>query len=409
MTSAPEGLVVRPVSAEEFADWVHVTEVPFFDEITDERIARFRLVSELDRSLAAFVGGRMVGASLLFRMSIPVPGAVLPMGGLTAVGVLPTHRRRGVLSALLQRHFQDLREWSEPLSGLYAAEAPIYGRFGYGSAAPQMYWTIDKADTALLPDVSVDTGVELVTHDEARATFPAIHDAVRAGRPGMPDRSAAMWEHWLAHDPPDGRDGMSARYLARLGDRGYAVYRATTGDWPKGLPRGTMEIYEHMAVDTAAAAGLWRYLFDHDLISTFKVSNRPTDDILPLLLTNPRGLAGWESDGMWLRLIDVPAALSARTYAVSDGLTIGVIDRRLPDNSRSWRVEGGPDGAACTRTAHEPDLLVDVGDLGGAYLGNVKFSRLVRAKRAEEGTPGAAVRADLMFTTDPAPWCPQVF
>lgn len=292
--------------------------------------------------------------------------------------------------------------------GPHAAEYPIYGRYGYGSAAPEMYWTIKRQDTTFRTDVEIEDGVELVDAQVALRDFPAIHDAVRATRPGMLNFTEAIWQNW-AEDPESAREGFSRKFYARLGDRGYVVYRATTGDWADGLPRGTLKVVEHMAVDAAAAATLWRYVFDHDLIDTFRIMHRPTDDLLPLMLANPRGLTGWQYDGMWLRLIDIPAALSGRTYATEGAVSLGVVDSRLPDNRGTWALEGGPDDAACRRTDADADLHVDIADLGGAYLGHLKFSRLVRAGRAQERTPGAAARADLMFTTDPAPWCQQEF
>src|SRR5688572_28181594 len=138
---------IRPVTEDEFEAWANATESPFFTEVRGDRLARWRRMTELERTLAVFDGDRIVGGSMLLRMRLTVPGGELPMGGLTAVGVVPTHRRRGVLSALMQRHFADMREWGEPLSGLSAAEYPIYGRFGYGSAAPDLHWTIEQRDT----------------------------------------------------------------------------------------------------------------------------------------------------------------------------------------------------------------------------------------------------------------------
>jgi predicted acetyltransferase len=170
-----------------------------------------------------------------------------------------------------------------------------------------------------------------------------------------------------------------------------------------------MQVLEFMAVDTPAAATLWRFLFDHDLLTTFKVLHRPSDDLLPLFLANPRALHGWQFDGMWLRPIDIAAVLGARTYEVEGSVKIGVVDQRLPDNTATWALQGGPDGADCLRTQADADLTLSVADLGGAYLGNLGFRRLVRAGRAQEHSPGVAARADAMFATDPAPWCPQEF
>ena len=404
------GYTVRPVTEEEFATFATTTEAPFFEEVADDRLERWRRITELDRTLAVFDGDTIVGGSLLLRMRITIPGGEVAMGGLTAVGILPTHRRRGLLTRLMTHHLGDLRAWEEPLSGLYAAEAPIYGRYGYGSAAPAIGGTIATAATAFRPEVPVETGaIRLVDVDEALADFPAIYEAVRAQRSGMPQRLEAYWRNWLGADPTQWRDGMSHRYLARLGDRGYVAYRAKAGEWRDGLPDGTLAVMEHMAVDTPAAATLWRYVFDHDLVTTVRVGERPTDDVLPLLLQNPRALIGRPSDGLWLRPVDVARVLAARRYTVDGGVTLGVADHVIADNNRSWALEGGPDGALCRRTDAEPDLRLDVADLGAAYLGAMRFERLVRAGRAEELTPGAARRADLMFWTDPAAWSPQEF
>jgi predicted acetyltransferase len=405
-----DGYTVRPVTDDEFATFATTTEKPFFDEVDADRLERWRRISELDRTLAVFDGDTMVGGSLMLRMRLTVPGGELAMGGVTAVGILPTHRRRGLLTKLMTRHLHDLREWEEPISGLYAAEAPIYGRYGYGSAAPAMGWKIDTRRAGFRADVAVEPkAVRLVEVAQALRDFPAIHAAVRSQRSGMPDRVPAHWQNWLGADPQSARSGMSRRYLARLGDRGYVVYRAQGGDWSEGLPNGTLAVIELMALDTAAAATLWRYVFDHDLVTTVQAEERPTDDVLPLLLANPRALVSRPSDGLWLRPVDVGAVLAARTYAVQGGLTIAVTDRLIQDNNGAWALEGGPNGAQCRRSDAQPDLRLDVADLGATFLGATRFARLVRAGRAEEITPGAAGRADLLFFTEPAPWSPQEF
>lgn len=409
MTVLADGLEVRPISEDEFEAWDRAAEVPFFDDdLSPERVHRFRSVLELDRTLGAFVDGRIVGTAALLRMSLRVPGAVLPMGGVTAVGVLPTHRRRGIMTALIRRHLDDLTAWGEPLAGLYAAEAPIYGRYGFGVATGTMHWTIDTTASAFRPEVGVQPDIELVTVDEALETFPAIYDAVRSQRAGVPSRSDAMWKAWLGYDAADVREGASRRYLARLSDRGYVVYRGKDR-WEDGLPRGTATVAEHMATDVVAAASLWRYIFDLDLIRSVTIADRPTDDLLPLVLADPRALRGRWGDALWLRMIDLPAALSARQYNGTDALVLEVNDRLCRGNAGRWSLEAGTDGAACSLTDAEPELRLDVADLSSVYLGGFSVQRLVRAGRVLELRAGAAARLDRLLAIDPAPWCPQEF
>ncbi|MDQ3710394.1 MAG: GNAT family N-acetyltransferase, partial [Actinomycetota bacterium] len=134
-----DGLTMRPITAEEFISWGRATETTFFEEPSDEALERWREITELDRTLAVFDGDDIVGTAGTLSYRLTVPGGELNMGGLTAVGVLPTHRRRGILRAMMARQLADVAEAGEPLAGLFAAEAPIYGRYGYGMAAPAVY------------------------------------------------------------------------------------------------------------------------------------------------------------------------------------------------------------------------------------------------------------------------------
>lgn len=405
--SAP--LTIRPITEPEFPAWARAEELASFDDlISEERLARFRSYIELPRTLAAFDEDRIVATSALLSMSLSVPGGAATMAGLTAVGVSPTHRRRGVLTALMRQHFADLVEGPEPLSGLYAAEAPIYARFGYGPATTSAHWTIEKTHTAFRPDVHVEDGVTFATVDEALREFPAIYEAARHVRPGVPRRSPAMWDVHFATDLDEDRKGRSRRYLARLGDRGYVAYRADS-PFEQNLPRGTVWVLEHVAVDAAASAALWRFVFDLDLVASISIRQRPTDDLLQLFLADPRRLTGWHSDALWLRLVRVDQALCSRHYSAYDSIVFDVRDRQLPANSGRWRLTAAEDGAQCVPTTADADLSVDVAHLGGAFLGSQRFHRLVRAGLVQQHTDGAAVRADRMFFTEPTPWCPQEF
>ncbi len=404
------GLTIRPVGDEEFATWARAVELPFFgDDLDDDTVAQWRAVTEPERTLATFDGDQIVGTAATFTFRVTVPGGELGMGGLTAVGVHPTHRRRGVLTAMMRRQLDDVAERGEPLAGLYAAEAPIYGRFGYGSSAPVHSLQLDRGASAFRGDVVTESGVQLVGVDEALRDFPAIHDRARATRSGWPDRDAARWKTWLSHDDKANRDGYSRRYLARLGDRGYVVYRVK-GDWTDGVPTGRLRVLEHVACDPVAAATLWRYCCDVDLVATVELGDRPVDDTLPLLLADSRRLQARASDALWLRLVRAGEALAGRRYAAEGALVLDIADGFCPANAGRWRLESGHDGqATCRRTDADPDLSLGTADLAAAYLGAVGFARLRRAGLLDEHTGGAAARADVMFRTDPAPWCPQVF
>jgi predicted acetyltransferase len=405
-----DNLTLRPVTNAEFADWTRAAELPFFDDaLSDERIERFRSVVELPRTLAAFDGRRIVGTSALLSMSISVPGGSAAMAGLTAVGVAPTHRRRGVLTALMRSHFDDLVDGPESLSGLYAAEAPIYERFGYGAATTSHHWSIDRAHSAFRDDVPTEQGVTFVDVDEALHDFPAIYEAVRGVRPGIPRRSPAAWKLHYATDFDEDRHGLSRRYLARLGDRGYVAYRADS-TFEQNLPKGRVRVIEHVAVDPVASATLWRFVFDLDLVATIELPQRPPDDLLTLFLADPRRLTGWRSDALWLRLTQVGPALSSRTYSADDTIVFSIHDRQMAANTGRWRLTVDHGRAQCEPAPFtDPDLTVDIAHLGAAFLGNERFHRLLRAGRVQQHTEGAAVRADRMFFTEPAGWCPQEF
>lgn len=403
-------VTMRAVTADEFGTWARAVELPFYaDGVPDEKFDRWREVFEPERAVAAFEGERIVGTAAVFSYELSVPGGVVPMGGVTAVGVHPTHRRRGLLRSMMRRIHDEMATSREPLAGLWAAESPIYGRFGYGIAAQALEARIDRTAGVLSPDVPVaEEPLRLVSVDDALRLFPAVHDEVRRSRPGMPGRNDAMWRSWLCHDFEAERNGYSRRYLAWLPERGYVVYRVKSA-WRDGLPAGSVEVSEHMAVDAAAAAALWRYVFGLDLVTEVEMEQRPVDDLLLLQLVDQRRLRARIGDSLWLRLVRVGEALAARTYSTDDSIVFDVADDFLTDNARRWRLDAATVGARCEPTTAAADLRVRADGLGGAYLGNLRFTRLVHAGLAEERTPGAAARADRLFLTDAAPWCPQVF
>ncbi len=400
---------VRPcASVEELRRAVDVISHYFGSETTLEDAERFATWLEIERMHIALDGDRIVGGAGAFSYQMSVPGgASVPAAGVTVVGVLPTHRRRGVLSAMMKAQLEDSRERGDAVAYLWASEATIYGRFGYGLASRMGEIQLARERTKFALPFEPRGTLRIVDLDEAAKTFPPLYEAVRAQRPGMFERSKAWWETRRLFDNPAHRQGgPKNRVLLELDGRpaGYALY-SVKQDWQSGSSKGTVTIMEVVAPTPEASRELWRWLLDFDWTSQFEANLLPVDHELFLLLAEPRRLQFTVNDGVWVRPVDVGAALSARTYAGDGELVLEIADTVLPENAGRWRVSA--DGAE--RTKAEADLRVDVTGLGSVYLGGFSFTDLVRASRAEELKPGAAERGDALFATGLAPWCAEIF
>jgi predicted acetyltransferase len=399
---------VRPCSSvEELRDAVNAISHYFGHENELEDAERFAKLIEVERMHAAFEGGRIIGGAgaFTYRMSVP-GGASVPTAGISVVGVLPTHRRRGVLTSLMKEQLEDCRARGELAAYLWASEGPIYGRFGYGLASRMGWISLAKDRTAFALPFEPRGTVRLVDLDEAARTFPPLYEQVRAQRPGMFSRSKNWWEaRRLFDDPARRRGGPKNRALLELDGKpaGYAIYHVKQ-DWAAGSSTGAVDIVEVVTPTPEAARELWRWLFDFDWTSEFQANLLPRDHELFVLVAEPRRLKFMVNDGVWVRLIDVGQALSARTY--NDGeIVLDVDDAFLPENAGRWRVTS----SGAERTDHAADLHLDITGLGSVYLGGFTFGELVRGSRARELRDGAADRADALFHTVIEPWCPEIF
>lgn len=409
---------IRPVSSDELIAYAHAGEAAFGYRPTEQDIARNRSVFEADRSLAAFDGGQIVATAGAYSFDLTLPGGTsLPVPGVTWVGVLPSHRRRGILRAMMDRQLGDVRARGEALAILNASESTIYGHFGYGIASSALTWELDTRHAAFLRPPESTGRVRLIEHERAlHEVFPALYDRVRRAQPGALSRTPAYWGALL--DAPDTPvDGAGPRfYIAyesgESGDGqvdGIAQYRLKR-QWEMGLPASVLQVRDLFAATPAAYTALWRFLLDHDLVQTVRALGRPVDEPLRWLLTDSRRLRMLAvNDDLWVRLLDIPAALGARRYATPGAVVFAVADALRPENAGRYALDGGPEGAECRLTTAEADLALDVADLGAAYLGGVSFGTLARAARVEERTPGALARADALFASDPAPWCGTPF
>jgi predicted acetyltransferase len=397
-------LEIRPITPEETEGFVRATSMAFGHQPSDDDLAKYSPMKELERSLAAYENGSLVGGahSRSFRMN--VPGGQLPAAGVLDVTVASTHRRRGILTALMVDQLKGIHERGEPLAALTASESVIYGRFGYGIATVHETWSIDRPHTAYATPYESRGRLEFVNPEQMRATFPEVYRRAIALRPGAIERPADKWD-WIVTDYPPERGGASAYFhVAYYGTSGnldgYVSYR---------INGSRMSVGELISVTDEAHAALWRFCFDVDLVSSVTANQRAVDDPLPWMMADPRQLKRVPYDGLWVRLVDLPAALAGRTYASEGRLVLEVRDDSCPWNEDRYALDGGPEGATCRRTDTKAHLALSAADLAAAYLGTVSFTTLSHAGRVEQVSDGALAVADAMFATVQKPWCPFSF
>jgi predicted acetyltransferase len=423
--SASSPYPIRPIREDELDSFLRVDEHAFNTSPWAEGEQRVNLDRmELDRTLAAFDGAAPAGITMCYSFQLSVPGqVVLPAAGVTFVAVLPTHRRRGILSSLMRRQLADVRDRGEPLAVLWASESVIYSRYGYGRASWYLGYTLRRGEgtlsrTALAaPGASGDgLRLRLTEPDAALPEMAKVYDAVLPARPGFFGRNDAWWRS-VIYDPAERRHGDSPLrcLLAEdaSGPRGYALY-AGVDTWNEFLPENVLKVRELMAADPAAGAALWADLLSRDLTSEFRIERRPVDDPLLFQLADPRRTRPVLNDGLWVRIVDVPRALAGRRYASPVDVVLQVRDDILPANAGRWRLTttaeapGGGLAASCVPADSAPDVTLDVTELGAAYLGGTRLGALADAGLVE-GQPGAVRRLSAALSWDPAPWCPRVF
>ena len=391
----------RPLTDEEIPAAVRTQETAFGSHAGEQDVELHRQWFALGESVAAFDGPDPVGLFVSYPFDMTVPGSSVLTACISNVGVLPTHRRRGILTEMMRRQLTNAYERGLCLSALEAAEARIYGRFGYGIACEYIHWTIDRQAAAFRRDYQWDGSIRLVTAKYARETFPEIYRRASVGRAGIVQPPNIQWDEWFDGLPASKRDHPSyfdVEYREHRAE-GYAAYQ---------IKDGTVTVHQFVSCTDAAYAALWKYCLDIDLTTTIEARRRPTDEPLLWMLHDPRKLKRETSDRTWLRLIDVPKALASRTYAQDDRIVFQVIDQFCPWNDATYELAGSPDGTECKRTTKTPDIALSAEDLAVPYLGGSPFTPLARAGRIEERTPGALLRADAMFATQLKPWSPML-
>jgi len=391
----------------EYSDALQAIGQYFGMQLNDEAIERFLKVLPLDRMHAARENGTVVGGAGAFPWDMSIPGGSLPTAGVTVVGVYPTHRRRGVLRAMMRAQLDDAHERGEPLAALWASEETIYGRFGYGIAGWVGQVTIPRVYSAFARPFERRGEIRLVDADEAFELFPPIWSAVRSQRTGMYLRPDDWWRDRVIRDPEERREGAGPkRYIVHELDGqadAYAIYRHKPG-FEGGSSTGVTLVVEAMGATPVGEENIWRYLLDIDWAATIEASLLPPDHPLFLLLAAPRRAKYRMGDGLWIRLVDAEAALAARSYREGEPVVIELRDAFCDWNEGRWKIGGG-----AGRTDEPADLVMDADALGSAYLGGLTFAQLHASSRLEELTDGAVALADALFGTDLHPWCPEIF
>lgn len=408
-------LEIRPFTDAELPEALALLGEVFHDPSDEDDLAAERSVHDPTRSWAAFAGDRMVGCLGCYSHDVSVPGGSVPTAGTTWVAVAPTHRRRGVLRQLMTAHLAEAREHGDAIAMLWASEAAIYGRFGYGVAAenlrvvlrsgPGLSWRTDVP----WPDAEL----RAVRIEEAHEVLDPIHEAVRRQRAGMHARSPVWWRFQLLTERKGALAGWSGRHVVVAAVEGedvaYAIYDTKQGWTADEGPQGRVRVVDLAGVDGVAEGVMWRFLADIDLTTTVSDDRRPADDHLHQLLLDPRRLNRKLMDGLYVRILDLEAALSARTYAASAGVTVEVRDTMVEANDGTWRIEVAPEGVLVAPTDEPAELRMDVRELGGLYLGADHARGLARAGRIEVRDEEALEALAAAMRTPLSPWGPEVW
>ena len=402
---------VRPFEGEP-RQFFEAGELAFAERLRDEDAAAYESTFEPDRAIAAYDGDRVVGTAGIFSFDLTIPGGIVPAAGVTIVGVQPTHRRRGVLRRMMRMQLDAIHDRGESLAVLWASEGSIYQRFGYGLSTMVTRVAVELERSAFRTPHTPSGIVRFVDVDEAKRLLPAVFEAVAPTRPGFFARTPAFWDAEVFRDPEHWRHGASAAFYVVHEVAGevdaFARYRVRD-KWEDTGPRSTVIVTDKLARTPAADLDLWRFLLDIDLMAKLEAWNVAPDDPLILNALEPRRLGIALGDGMWLRVVDVSAALAQRRYAADGRLVLEVSDEFCTWNDGRWTLTVEDGTPLVEPTTDAADLALDVTDLGAAYLGGFGFVQLADAARVRELQPGALARADAMFRTPRPPWCPKVF
>ena len=389
---------IRTISDDEFDAWSRAEARGFSSHASDEYVEIARSFAELDRTFGAFDGAEIVGTTTTRTSAVTVPGGPVALGFVDDVSVHSTHRRRGILTQMMRAQLDQMHERGEPLAALSASESMIYGRFGFGVATWADRWSIDRRHTAIRLPANAGGRVTFMDPESARREWPTLHKRVRQERVGMVHYNAAYWGAALWDSEWQRRGAGEFFHVSYIRDghvAGLCTYRIKDHD---------VLVVFLLGEDDEIEAELWQYCFGIDLMSNIYGFVRPVDDPLPWRLEDMRGLRRTRTDHMWLRLIDVKAALQARQYDAEGSVTLGISDSFCPWNDGVYTLEVSRGGVECAPSGRTPDVNLNASDLAAVYLGGVSFSTLAGAGRIEATDDRILSLANRLFRIGRAPW-----
>jgi predicted acetyltransferase len=404
------GFQVKTVDADELRDWWDVVSSAFFITADPQAIADFRRPHvDLGRTWAAYDGDRIIATLRTFESEMTVPGgAQLVADAVTSVTTRPTHRRRGALTSMMRESLRAAAGRGEAISILIAARWPIYGRYGYGPAIDLAEYSIDTGIVDF-GELGREGHLEYVDTATGHALAPALFEQFRLAQSGAIRRTAADFDREFGKGTMPGRTPWVGWVVVHRPARdaeidGYVRYHVDDA-WEGMIPKNVAVVDDLVATTPSAYAALWKLCCDLDNIATVKAAHRSVDEALPWMLADARAVVQVSrSDIVWLRLLDVEAALSARRYLTTGNVVIEVRDA-MDHAAGRYELQGGPDAASCSRTTKPADIELTATTLGSAYLGGMSLQTMAAAGLVIEHRAGALAVADAMFKWNSVPWC----
>ena len=408
-----DDITIRPVTTDEYPAFVTAFMEGFSSDLqADDQPEHFRHTLPPERTLAAFDGDTIVGTFGGFDLELTVPGGTVKMEGTTVVTVFPTHRRMGLLNAMMSDHLDNAVANGYPVAGLWASESGIYGRHGYGIATYAVTRSMDGSLVRFRDDIHIDR-VRRITREQASDVLPSVFDSVLSVTPGMFARNDVWWTHEALLDEDWMKRGRTVKRIVvhdgASGVDGYVVYRQKGDEADDGHAKGEVLVIELIAATSRAKASLWSYITNIDGCPKVKLWNVAVDDDVMMMVREPRRIrATGIYDALWIRVLDVEVALSSRTYEEDGTFVFSIVDSYRPGTDGSYRLAVSDGVGTCERTDSLAGLDLDVDVLGALYLGGADARAYARAGRIR-GSQDDVDRLHRMFRTVKAPWCDQVF